>query len=493
MVEGSTCRKSWSAIPESLGGYVATFMLATIVVLMVTMALLVIVFLASIGGEKENTAKDVFNKDYSDVFDREAPGADLSAITPTGKVTAATTTHPSPRPTPRTPTPRPPTAAPTPTTARTTTRKARSLLSGSLLCTLGAIDFSGTFIYPLDGVCDLIIFDSLFVAGGNTLRPPYNADFQTFLDTANGHRITAYGIGIDHSFCRNQDRMSDLLGNPKTKKTLDDMWSKRIHHYGQVNTPVMQASYNPLEYVTQSARGLQMISQLVRDKAVSEGTPSYTVLHYPLMFESMAAGVAQALKNYAVDILVAIGYTSYTDYGTKDCRMVPPVLHSDELLEPSLLNTSYPVRLVRVVSALAKLKKEQAVTSAIAVSFGMGGRWYTPKNPDSLPDAPENSTLGQPCMTSSQGGGPYGRQITSIGEACPRFKSNFSYDETFQADVAYSRSENVLFTFEDSASFRYKLYDTKGIDTELPYNIAADNIQYEDFTGVCGGDRKSVV
>ncbi|KAL3250326.1 hypothetical protein MRX96_055545 [Rhipicephalus microplus] len=117
----------------------------------------------------------------------------------------------------------------------------------------------------------------------------------------------------------------------------------------------------------------------------------------------------------------------------------------------------------------------------------MGGRWYTPKNPDSLPDAPENSTLGQPCMTSSQGGGPYGRQITSIGEACPRFKSNFSYDETFQADVAYSRSENVLFTFEDSASFRYKLYDTKGIDTELPYNIAADNIQYEDFTGVCGG------
>ncbi|KAL3250328.1 hypothetical protein MRX96_055547 [Rhipicephalus microplus] len=41
---------------------------------------------------------------------------------------------------------------------------------------------------------------------------------------------------------RNQDRMSDLLGNPKTKKTLDDMWSKRIHHYGQVNTPVMQAS-----------------------------------------------------------------------------------------------------------------------------------------------------------------------------------------------------------------------------------------------------------
>ncbi|KAL1482323.1 hypothetical protein MTO96_033881, partial [Rhipicephalus appendiculatus] len=120
--------------------------------------------------------------------------------------------------------------------------------------------------------------------------------------------------------------------------------------------------------------------------------------------------------NYPVDILVAIGYTSYSDYGTKDCRMVPPVLHSKELLEPSLLNTSYPVRLVRVMSALAKLKKEQAATSAIAVSFGMGGRWYTPTHPDNLPDAPGNSSLGKPCTTSSQGGCPYGHQITSIAE-----------------------------------------------------------------------------
>ncbi|KAL1472314.1 hypothetical protein MTO96_039426, partial [Rhipicephalus appendiculatus] len=159
-----------------------------------------------------------------------------------------------------------------------------------------------------------------------------------------------------------------------------------------------------------------MISRVMRARADSEGEPSYTILHYPLMYESMAAGVAMALKNYPVDILVAIGYTSYSDYGTKDCRMVPPVLHSKELLEPSLLNTSYPVRLVRVMSALAKLKKEQAATSAIAVSFGMGGRWYTPTHPDNLPDAPGNSSLGKPCTTSSQGGCPYGHQITSIAE-----------------------------------------------------------------------------
>ncbi|KAL1442542.1 hypothetical protein MTO96_030727 [Rhipicephalus appendiculatus] len=219
----------------------------------------------------------------------------------------------------------------------------------------------------------------------------------------------------------------------------------------------MQASANPLKYVTQSARGLQMLSQVMRDRADSEGEPSYTILHYPLMYESMAAGVAQALKSYPVDLLVAIGYTSYSDYGTKDCRMVPPVLHNKKLLEPYLLNTAYPVRLVRVVAALAKLKNEQAAASAIAVSFGMGGRWYTPLYPDNVPNAPGNSSLGQRCTASSQGGGPDGRQITSIAVACAKYKSTFSYDDTFQAEFVYDRSNNTLFTFENSASIRFKV------------------------------------
>lgn len=519
MVEGTTSRKSWSEFQDNMGGCLATFLLATVLVLMVTMAVLVVVFLASSSDEKDNTAKDVLNRDNSDLFDGEVPGADIKVLTPTVKITAATTTRPVPMPTPRTPASRPPATTPTKTTATkltpltttptshspmprpstptrspskitpstttstTTTRK--SLLAGSLLCTLGTIDFSKTFIYPLDGVCDLITFDSLFVAGGTTLSPPYSADFKTFLNIASGHRLTAYGIGIDHNFCRNQNLMSELVANPTTKTTLDDMWSKRIHHYGQVNTPVMQASDKPLEYVTQSARGLKMISELVRDRANTDGKPSYVILHYPLMYESMVAGVAQALKSYPVDMLVAIGYTTYTDYGTKDCRMVPPVLHSEQLLEPSLLNTSYPVRLVRVVSAMVKLKKEHAATSALAVSFGMGGRWYTPTYPDNLPDTPGNGSLGQPCTTSSRGGGPNGRQITGIAEGCAN-KRPFDYDDIFQAEYLYNRTENMLFTFDTSASFRYKLYDTEGIDQDLKYNLAADNIQHEDFDNTCG-------
>ncbi|KAL1424317.1 hypothetical protein MTO96_020309 [Rhipicephalus appendiculatus] len=396
------------------------------------------------------------------------------------------------------------------TTTRKATRTApgKSLFAGSLLCTLGLIRFSGTYVYPADGLCSLITFDCLFVTGGITLSPPYSDEFDTFLETASHHRITEYAIGIDH---KNENQMNDLIANPAATTTLDDVCSRRLHHYVQVNTPVMEASGNSFDYVTQSAKGLQMISQLMRNKADSEGVSSLTILHYPLMYDSMAADVARALTIYPVDILVAIGYTSYSDYGTKDCRMVPPVLHTKELLEPSLLNTTYPVRLVRVLSATAKFKEQPAVTSAVAVSLGMGGRWYTPMYPAKLPNIPRTllirSTVHDEHARSWSGRAPNMEHCRSmcaafcnlvfedvyifdldLFRACKlsNYKSKFAYDDTFQAEFAYGESEKMLFTYDDTGSLRFKLYETPGIPADLHYILAADNVQYEDFVNVCG-------
>ncbi|KAH7964586.1 hypothetical protein HPB51_027176 [Rhipicephalus microplus] len=90
----------------------------------------------------------------------------------------------------------------------------------------------------------------------------------------------------------------------------------------------------------------RMISQLMKHKANMERQPSYTILHYPLLHESMAADVAEGLLIHPVDLFVAIGYTAYKDYRMKDCRFVPPVLYSTELLDPSALHGTYPIRLV---------------------------------------------------------------------------------------------------------------------------------------------------
>ncbi|KAH6935644.1 hypothetical protein HPB50_007447 [Hyalomma asiaticum] len=359
------------------------------------------------------------------------------------------------------------------------------VLMGVLLCTVRVRSSIRTFVYPEDGVCAITMFSSLFESRGNTLTPPYKDDLMHFLDTASHHRKTQYGFGIDHE---NETLMSTLIANPTTKTYLDDMWSHRVYHYGQVNTPPILKGISTLQYVTQSAKGLQMISQLMNDNVDPTRQPSYTVLHYPLIYEWMAADVAKALTSYPVDLLVAFGYTAYSDYGKKNCRVVPPVLHSTELLDSFLLNDTYPVRLVRVMSALVELKKQQTIRTELAVSLGMGGRWYVPALPDNAVGTPGNYPLGHRCTTVSGGDAPPRNQISSIVEACedPNYNQTFSYDNTFQAMFAFDKSDRTLFTYDSAASLRFKLCETKKKVTDLRYNLVADDIQYEDIDDLCG-------
>ncbi|KAH7953330.1 hypothetical protein HPB49_007195 [Dermacentor silvarum] len=141
-------------------------------------------------------------------------------------------------------------------TTHTTTGK--SLLVGRLLCTLRSGFSRKSFVFPADGVCAIITFNSLYVPGGSTLSPPYHVDLDYFLETANHHQETEYGIGIDHDFCRNDMLMTALVEKYTTKMYLNKMWSYRVYHYGQVNTPAIIVNGNTIEYVTQSAKGLQV-------------------------------------------------------------------------------------------------------------------------------------------------------------------------------------------------------------------------------------------
>ncbi|XP_075741111.1 uncharacterized protein LOC142789514 [Rhipicephalus microplus] len=334
----------------------------------------------------------------------------------------------------------------------TSTEVPRKLvLAGVLLCTLRASLSIRPYVYPDDGVCAIIMFNSLFIPEGSTLAPPYKSDFAHFMDAASHHSKTEYGFGIDHRFCRNETLISSLVAERATKTSLDEMWSHRVYHYGQVNTPPILTGFDTFQYVTQSAKGLQMISQLMKNKADLEHHSSYSVLHYPLIYDSMATDIAKALMAYPVDLFVAIGYTAYSDYGKKDCRIVPPILHSTQLLEPALLDNAYPVRLVRVISALKNLKKDWSNTTALAVSLGMGGRWYVPAFPDRDTDVPGNYSLGHRCKTASRGDAPPRDQISSIAELC----------------------------------------DTKKNVTDLHYNIVADDIQFDDIDDFCGYGKYS--
>nr|XP_054930570.1 mucin-7-like [Dermacentor andersoni] len=92
------------------------------------------------------------------------------------------------------------TAVPTTLTAGQTTTPRRTtqapLPKGSLLCTLQAGFKRSTYMFPPDGLCTIITFDSVYKSG-YTLAPPYKEDFQYFLDTSMQAKHSEFGIGIE--------------------------------------------------------------------------------------------------------------------------------------------------------------------------------------------------------------------------------------------------------------------------------------------------------
>ncbi|KAL3224098.1 hypothetical protein MRX96_026684 [Rhipicephalus microplus] len=87
----------------------------------------------------------------------------------------------------------------TSTTAATigppTTTTQVPLPPGSLVCTIGQGFDKSTYTFPPDGLCTIIIFDSLY-RNNASLAPPYPNDFAYFLETARQAERTEFGIGI---------------------------------------------------------------------------------------------------------------------------------------------------------------------------------------------------------------------------------------------------------------------------------------------------------
>ncbi|KAL1445364.1 hypothetical protein MTO96_045066 [Rhipicephalus appendiculatus] len=148
----------------------------------------------------------------------------------------ATTAPPLPTPTlapPITSTPRLSTVtAPVGPVIGTTTQV--PLQAGSLLCTIGQGFDKTTYIFPPDGLCTIITFDSLY-RNGASLAPPYAKDFQYFLETAKKAQQSEFGIGIHQSLIANATAVTQLVSEPSTKKYLDELWEDYgVHHYAHV-------------------------------------------------------------------------------------------------------------------------------------------------------------------------------------------------------------------------------------------------------------------
>ncbi|KAH6936864.1 hypothetical protein HPB50_023806 [Hyalomma asiaticum] len=174
----------------------------------------------------------------------------------------------------------------------------KPLPPGSLLCTVGEGFDIDSYASPPDGLCTITVFDSLYTPEGSKLTPPYNEDFELFLDAARGSEKTEYAIGFDaNSTTRNDTAMELLVRNITTTNFLDYFWERnRVFHYAQVNAPLRSTAMNAATSVEYAARSLQMISSLMDYKKSPTDRPSYTIIFHTLYSNRNGELVAEKLR-----------------------------------------------------------------------------------------------------------------------------------------------------------------------------------------------------
>ncbi|KAL3224101.1 hypothetical protein MRX96_026686 [Rhipicephalus microplus] len=321
----------------------------------------------------------------------------------------------------------------------------RPLPPGSLLCTVSEGFDVDSYVPAPDGLCAITVFDSLYTPDGSKLTPPYNEDFELFLDTARGSEITEYAIGFDaNSTMRNDTAMELLVRNRTTTNFLDYFWERnRIYHYAQVNAPIRSTTMSAATSVEYAARGLEMISSLMYYKKSPKDRPSYTIIFHTVYSNRNGELIAEKLRAFPVDIFVVIAYHTEADNWYTDCRLIPPTILSSDLLDSPFNKSLYPVRLADSIYHLQHRHELWPSTTTYAVAVGLGGRWYTPYHSDFIPDKPGNYSLGHRCRPRKP---TEDDQITNIAELC-RTKANM---------------------------------------TKLKYTLAAGDVQYEDASNACG-------
>ncbi|KAH6936872.1 hypothetical protein HPB50_023814 [Hyalomma asiaticum] len=162
-----------------------------------------------------------------------------------------------------------------------------------------------------------------------TVQPPFTANFMH--------------VPPDGLFCGSSADMTKLVTDPKTKKALDLLWSKRVYHYAQVNPPIGFPG-ELRNVVPNCGKGLKSLFDLMKDKSDNVDRPSYTIYSFPLYEPTNFPEVGGFLSASPVDIFIAHAYHSEEDAGFPECHMIPPTLFTKQLLSPDVYDL-YSIRL----------------------------------------------------------------------------------------------------------------------------------------------------
>ncbi|XP_077515012.1 uncharacterized protein LOC144125484 [Amblyomma americanum] len=345
------------------------------------------------------------------------------------------------------------TATDTSITPTASTQSPRTVMDQHpLVCTMGSRT-SFLQMFPPDGLCEYIFFDSVEKGNRNPLAFPkrWGNDLRIFITAYARYNTTAFGIGFAYD--------SSLL---------ESFWRKNIFHFGIVDTATRNAREADVELALNVLKALNTHAETQR----RQGNPSFIFFAGVVFNQNWTNFYNDKFTNiYKPHLFIAQGHFFYGDNTFSDCRVMPPTAPT----RPQGLGGSYQHDLTLAADSFSKLSS-RGLSIIGALSITMKGRWTR-----TLPvQGPSDFLSGCVHNTSAPSFGRY-------SEICrnPKYLQR-SYSQTHDAILAVHDTDNVLFAYDNEVGLCRKLCAVKGTHSGVRFGIAVYDLEYEDFSNACG-------
>ncbi|KAH8037990.1 hypothetical protein HPB51_020510 [Rhipicephalus microplus] len=242
-----------------------------------------------------------------------------------------------------------------------------------LLCTIGSGNFT-TQMFPHDGLCDYIFYDSIYKRGIKTFHTP---DMLFFIEKRREYSRTTFGIGFTYEHTAHVSSMISQSKNPDSPFILGFFWKERIYHFGVLDTPTVGVRDTP--WKGSKAANVKNALDLLR---IISDFSDYQRLRGRLCLMVLAAGVPNDAwaEFYAARfsplwpfIFISVGHYDKGDNTFTDCHVMPPTVLSRPA-EVAAENSSYEYDLTSAAAGFDRLVIA-GDSSIRATSVTMKGRW----------------------------------------------------------------------------------------------------------------------
>ncbi|XP_075559377.1 uncharacterized protein LOC142590864 [Dermacentor variabilis] len=337
-----------------------------------------------------------------------------------------------------------------------------------LVCTMGR-RLNSTQMFPPDGLCEYMFFDSLYKQGRNSIASPnlFDPDLLTFIDVAPLHKITAFGIGITFDAVYHLELL--LNKSAASFKPMEPFWANSIYHLAILDT----ATVNTAEIEVISALGcLKLLRDRFSEEIILQGIKVFTVFAASVPDDVWANFYIRNFTTlFKPDLFIAFGHYTRGDNSLPSCRIVPPTL----LQRPQGAEDSYQHDMTTGFESFRRLS-----VPSLALKFALS---VTMKGRLAVSTVPNKYDFFTPCLTNHTID-----SFSSYAQVCknPGYKTTPIYDSQVDATRILHAVEPEVFSYDDRVGLCKKLCTVKAQGTSLKFGIAVFDLDYADFSNTCG-------